>query len=289
MMAPARSVVSLESPNSEGLTGQLSVEQANLYRQASIIGNDALKVLDGITPFVPTADLDAVEALRALIRSQIRSLIDEFGRIDEPRKQRVETFLSTLFVLRVKEEKIVGGSLLRLGETLGLIREDGNRSILPVTAEDEAQVAGYELLINYVKTLQDIWQRYAATTESETKITGRYSERLSRVNVMLPVIADSNASFMSAMDSIGFTGSERRSDAALFTTLEAPPAFRLNRVDGSQIVFKPIADTSTTSTNSTISVTITLPDMTVNDLMNGSIASSVWKPLPSSLHQGSLA
>jgi hypothetical protein len=81
-----------------------------------------------------------------------------------------------------------------LGETLGLIRGDGDRSILPVTAEDEAQVAGYELLINYVKTLQDIWQRYAATTESETKITGRYSERLSRVNVMLPVIADSNAS-----------------------------------------------------------------------------------------------
>jgi hypothetical protein len=180
-----------------------------------------------------------------LIRSQIRSLIDEFGRIDEPRKQRVETFLSTLFVL--KTEKIVGGSLLRLGETLGLIRGDGNRSILPVTAEDEAQVAGYELLINYVKTLQDIWQRYTATTESETEITGRYSERLSRVNVMLPVIADSNASFMSAMDSIGFTGSERRSDAALFTTLESPGSVTLE------------------IPSLTITTTIALPDMTVND------------------------
>jgi hypothetical protein len=259
MMAPARSVVSLESPNSEGLTGQLSVEQANLYRQASIIGNDALKVLDGITPFVPTADMDVVEALRALIRSQIRSLIDEFGRIDEPRKQRVETFLGTLLVLG--QERIVGGSLLRLGQALELIaREDDNRSIVPVTTEDEAQVAGYELLINYVKTLQDIWQRYAAPTVSETKITGHYSERLSRVNVMLPVIADSNASFMAAMDSIGFTGSERRSDAALFTTLEAPPPFTCFNVKDS---FKPLADTETNSTD--IIVTITLPDMTVSD------------------------
>jgi hypothetical protein len=56
MVTPARSVVSLYSPYGDGnqvlsdssgasLAGQLPIEQANLYRQASIIVTDALKVL----------------------------------------------------------------------------------------------------------------------------------------------------------------------------------------------------------------------------------------------------
>lgn len=261
--APARSVVSLYSPDAGGLAGQLAVEQANLYRQASIIGNDALKVLDGLQPFNPTADIDAVEAVRALIRSQIRSLIDEFGRLDEPRKERVDGFFSTLLVLAplnngISERRVLGGSLVRLGAVAHLINrpeegESRNGSIVPVTAEDETQVAGYELLINYVKTLQDIWQRYVLTTVSETEVTGRYSERLSRTSIMLPVISDSNASLMAAMDSVGFTKSERRSDAALFTMLESPGAVTL----------------ATPSINNLpglrITTTIALPDMTVND------------------------
>lgn len=258
---PARSVVSLYSSTIEGSSGQLSVEQANLYRQASIIGNDALKVLDGLQPFNPTADTDAIEALRTLIHSQIRSLIDEFGRLDEPRKERVESFFSTLLVLSpvdpespIQERRVVGGSLFRLGEVTRLINrpsrsEDGNGAIVPVTLGDETQVAGYQLLINYVKTLQDIWQRYASNSVIETETTGRYSERLSRTNIMLPVISDSNASLMTAMDSVGFTQSERRSDAALFTTLDSPGTVTLTPQPGSNPV----------------TATILLPDMTVND------------------------
>jgi len=259
MMAPARSVVSLYSPEAEGIGGQLSVEQANLYRQASIIGNDALKVLDGLQPFNPTADIDALEALRALIRSQIRSLIDEFGRLDEPRKGRVENFLSALSVFAPpdpnsprSDRRLIGGSLFRLGEIARLntlnrgVRPPGG--IAPVTTSDESQIAGYELLVNYVKTLQDIWQSYTPDTDIETQITGRYSERLSRTSIMLPVVSDSNASFMSAMDSIGFTESERRSDAALFITLETPPLVTL-----------------TIQNNVVVESQITLPDMTMND------------------------
>jgi hypothetical protein len=283
LAAPARSVVSLYSPDSEGLSGQLSVEQANLYRQASIIGND---VLDGLQPFNPTADIDAVEALRALIRSQIRSLIDEFGRLDEPRKERVENFFSALG----PDETSEGGSLFRFGDATRLVanrlfgeRSDANRlfgeggSIIPVTVGDETQVAGYQLLLNYVNTLQNIWQRFTPITEIEEQVTGRYSERLSRVNIMLPVIADSNISFMSALDSVGFTHSERRSDAALFNTLDfLPKEVNFLEAVGDQTKVDPLVErvikavvalpaSQVPTLGRTAVITPTLPDMTIND------------------------
>lgn len=223
------------------MVGQLSVQQANLYRQGNIIATDALRVLAGLEPFDPTADIDAVEALRTLIQSQIGSLVEEFGRLDEPRLERVNTYFSTL-----------DKSLVELGKRIRLTRQIvGNGSgnprgdVFPVTINDEAQTAAYELLKNYVATLKIIWQNYAKVSEAE-EVSGRYSERLSRVNIMLPVIADSNSSFMNAMEAIGFTTSERRSDAALFTTLGSEFTLSIDLPDNT-------------------SNTVKLADITVND------------------------
>jgi len=220
---PTRSVVSLAG-NSTGFNGQLSVSQANLYRQASIIAADALRILEGLQPFGPTSDIDAVEALSALVRSQITALVEEFGRIDQPRKERVEIYFKTLLGSSTGTAGArQNGYLEKLGEQARLITKISSQpngiTTLPITAEDEAQVAGFELLVGYVRTLRTIWESYAADSDIEKEVTGRYSDRLSRANIMLPVINDSNTSFMSAMDSIGFSASERRSDAALFTTL----------------------------------------------------------------------
>lgn len=254
MFTPARSVVSLYSPNGAGnqvisgtngtgLTGQLSVEQANLYRQTSIIATDALRVLEGLQPFDPTADIDAVEALRSLIRAQINSLVEEFGRLDEPRPERVNVYLNA-----VTNHLNQLGTRARLGNIV-VAGKTSNDSGFPVTADDEAQVAALELLKNYVKTLRDIWARFQESSQSE-QVSGRYSERLSRASILLPVIADSNASFKAAMDSIGFTESERRSDAALFTSLGSPAQFQLS--------------INTAVSDITI-CDVLLPDITVND------------------------
>lgn len=230
---PARSAVSLHSPQNGGkrdaMIGQLSVQQANLYRQGNIIATDALQVLAGLEPFDPTADVDAVEALRTLIQSQISSLVEELGRLDEPRLERVSTYFSTL-----------DKSLDELGRRIRLTRQIimGNPSgnpvsdVFPVTINDEAQTAAYELLKNYVATLKIIWQKYIDSLSESEVVSGRYSERLSRVNVMLPVVTGSNHSFINAMDAIGFTTSERRSDAALFTTLGSEFTLSINLPDG---------------------------------------------------------
>lgn len=215
---PSRSAVSLYSQDgytptmtgemSAGLVGQLSAAQAALYRQASIIVADALKVLAGLQPFVPEAEMDKVDALRAMIQSEIKMLVDEFGRIDEPRADRVNTYFDQL--------KGPNGHLIQFGERAFLDR----RLAIPATVEDEAQIAGFDLLKNYVGILSNIWKNYQGTASSPKSLNyPEFSLRLSRASVLLPVIAEGNANFMSALDSIGFTETERRSSASRFTTL----------------------------------------------------------------------
>jgi len=197
---------------SAGLVGQLSAEQATLYRQASIIAADALKVLQGLQPFVPEAETDKVEALKALVGDEINSLVEEFGRVDEPRAQRVETYLSQL--------RGPNGHLIQLGDRAFL----DLRRVVPTTLDDEAQLAGYQLLVNYVRILREIWNNYQGNSQSSKSL--RYPEfslRLSRASVLLPVIAEGNNNFMSALDSIGFTETERRSSASRFTSLGNDP------------------------------------------------------------------
>lgn len=228
VFTPSRSVVStygsadgdnLAQAKGKDLKGQLSVEQATLYRQASIMVADALRVLEGIEPFDSSTDLDAVEALRALVASQLNSLIEEFGRLDEPRRDRVDIYFQTL-----QKNLVDMGRFARFS--------DNSQNL--VNADDEAQVAAYGLVLNYVATLKIIWQSFTEKSPAE-RASNSYSERLSRVSVMLPVITDSTASLLSAMDSVGFTESERRSDSALFSSLN-PNKFEL------KIPFKSITD-----------------------------------------------
>jgi hypothetical protein len=223
------------APTSIGV-GQLSVEQATLFRLASINAADALLVLDSLRPFDPEADIEHVEALRALIRSQITSLVDEFGRIDEPRKQRVETYLETL-----------KSSVTQFGDVAKLIATSSPYmdSEPPVTLSDETQVAGFKLLDKYVKALSSFWKQFRKESKQSS-----YSERLSRAHIILPVISDSNTSFMAAMDSIGFTASERRSEAAKFSNLADETTISLPFANGSSAIS---------------TFTLKLPDITVND------------------------
>ncbi len=213
MSTPARSVVSLYSPYGDGnqvlsdssgasLAGQLPIEQANLYRQASIVATDALQVLGSIEPFDPTADIDAVEALKALIRTQIDSLVAEFGRLDEPRNDLVNLYLCT--IKDNLDELGIRGRLSNISTTIsGKLIQNNFGNIFPVTLDDEAQVAALELLKNYRNTLKNISNRFLRESKSE-KTSGHYSERLAKVSILLPVVADGNISFMAALDSIGY-------------------------------------------------------------------------------------
>ena len=221
--APARTALVLSTPQdgypgvngiskpipqiAAGLAGQLSAEQATLYRETSVVATDALSVLAGLQPFVPEAETDKVEALRALVRSQINTLMDEFGRVEEPRPDRVDSYLAAL--------RGPNGSLAEFGRRAFL-----DRGITPVTPADEAMLAGFQLVQEYVRLIETAWKSYYdARTGTKSLRFPEFTLRLQRASVMLPVLAEGNVNFMQAMDSVGFGERERRSQAARFTGL----------------------------------------------------------------------
>lgn len=205
---PSRSMVSLYTADSSpaignGFAGQLPARQANLYRQAAIITGDALKVLEGLQPFDPRAELDQVEALRKLIRATLNSIVDEFSRVEEPRQERVRLYLQTL---ELHLNQFGGLSFL-------------NRvSVPPATESDESMTTGFELLKNYNGNLHDIWNKFSQKDTSSQSFS--LSERVDRANILLPVISQANNEFESALNSVGLLESERHSMALKFTVLE---------------------------------------------------------------------
>jgi hypothetical protein len=229
-----------------GFAGVLSTKQATLYREASVIAADALKILAGIEPFMPEADKEEVEALRALLRAEITALVEEFGRVDEPRDTRVEAYLNALDI-----------NVIEFGRR-GLV----DNPSLVTTINDEEQTAGFQLLKNYTGILRTIWENFDKL--ERPKPTLSLSEQVERANVILPVVAQGKVDLEAALDSVAFTESEQRSRAAFFTTL-----------DGRQIPLQIIGAGSIATRlinsplfNLIFNLGLQLPDITVRDLID---------------------
>ena len=135
---------------SAGLSGQLSVDQASLHRQASVIATDALRALDTIQSFSNLAESERVEALRALVRAEIKSIVDEMGRVDGPRPERIDTFFKALLGTTNS-----GGNLNLFGQ-----RAFVNASVVGTTVPNETEVARFKLLKDYAVTLRGVWKSY---------------------------------------------------------------------------------------------------------------------------------
>jgi hypothetical protein len=227
---------SLNDYSSTSLLTELSTKQAILYRQASIIMADALKVLAEIQFFSPQADKERVESLRELIRSQINVLVEEFRRADEPRSTRVESYLRSLdeYTSEFGKQSFI------------------NDPRLAVTIEDEEQTTKFELLKSYLETMSQAWAKYY-----NSERLGRWdslSVRVDRARVLLPIISQANLDFSNALESVGLSESERRSRASLFTALDLPAILEFER-DG-QVTADP-SDLATW-----------LPSITVSDLID---------------------
>jgi len=222
------------------LLGELSTRQAALYRQSSIIMTDALMILERLTSFVTQSDQERVEALRSLIKSNIKALVEEFRWIDEPRPARVEYYLSS-----------ITDSVLEFGRQAFL-----NDTLLAVTIDDENQVTQFELLKTYVQMLRQAWKSYQEAGQSNQ--ASPLSERIDRARVLLPVLAQGTLDFSNALESVGLSESERRSRASRFSTLPRP-AIETSR--GSDF-------SASASARIPTNLGDLLPDITVSDLID---------------------
>lgn len=228
-----------------GLTARssdISSRQDALRRSTSVIMTDALQVLEGLQPFVPQADIDRVESLRGLIRTQLKVLGEEFRRVDEPRTERVEAYLSFL-----------GDYIAELGRQAYL-----NDSTLAAVVEDEDQVTKFELLRTYVQMIGEGWKRYYRSEKSGRTVS--LSERVDRARVLLPVVAQATADFSNALESVGLSENERRSRASRFSTLEVASIEVISREANTGAT--PLRSPALTSLGQW------LPDITVSDLID---------------------
>jgi len=232
-----------------GLVGQLSVRQAALYHETSIIAADAVKILTGLEPFMPEADKEEVESLRSLIRSEIDAVVDEVARVDEPRVTRVDAYLNALDL-----------NLIEFGQR-GLFDDPTLATIIG----DETQTTGFELLKNYIIILRNIWNVFKnqqAQTQAQT-LPPSLSEQVERANIVLPVLAQGNVDFEAALDSVAFTESEQRSRAARFPALNGNVIVLPPRVVVGNVNLPP---NNVPLFNLILNLGRQLPDITVRDL-----------------------
>jgi hypothetical protein len=225
-----RSVVSLYSPQSDGaresagLAGQLSAAQANLYRQASLLVDDALRVLGSLDTLSDLANPDQVEALSTVARQQFETIAHEFGRVGEPREERVANAFAAL-------DSGTSGTLPALRGVALLTPSNAS-----ITLTDELLIASFDLLTGYVTTLRQLWVAFLAARPPFNVLTNLpLVDRLARASVMLPLIEGGNRTFLSVLETVGFTDAERRSEGARLIRLDpaqllpAPPLTMLPR------------------------------------------------------------
>jgi hypothetical protein len=241
---PARTVVSLSGPDANGSLdstpgyagGGLSARQTALYRQSSIIVADAQKVLSGLKPFIPDADPERVEAVRSLIGQILSALVQEFGRIDEPREPTVENYL--LALNGANNLNGPDGAIVQFGKAAGYLAQaqqvlgqqmQGQQPPGPqapnqqpanldfvVIPPDEGQLAGFRLVRDYVATITNVWRTYKRRDPSNPS---ELSLRIDRATIMLGTVNEANEDFRQALLSVGLGEAEQRASTARFNQL----------------------------------------------------------------------
>ena len=166
-----------------------------------------------------------MDALRTLINSQITNLVQEFGRVDEPRPGRVIAYFSALAGSMDDATKLsLGGpGALKSGSLASFSQAAvyNNTNAWVTTDTDAAQIAGFNLLLRYVQDLAMAWTTYDPTRLDpfDPWDPAQLSLRLERANILLPSVEQANDYVRQAWISVGFSESEQRSMANRFDGL----------------------------------------------------------------------
>lgn len=137
--------------------GAVTGGQASLYRRAMLARTEALRILDGLTPLRPDADLQDMEAYRLLVRNAADRLVSEIGLAGGPRVEMVDMYFAGLTgskdPIAGATADTVSGQLGALRDRFGLVDDYVN------TVDDEGIRTAYWTLFDLVADLQGSWAR----------------------------------------------------------------------------------------------------------------------------------
>jgi hypothetical protein len=190
------------------LGGSVSGAQASIYARAVDALSAALPVLRGLTPLRPDADVQEMDAARAVVESEFRAVVEEIGVPGGARAARVTALFDILLrqtVVGIGNVNVPDGMVGYLGNVFGLVPTQVN------TIEEEQVYSNYLLLGDYIRTIEQSWTSFNST------FAGRdLGTRLVLLSNALQVVAESVDEVAAAMDSV-FVGAAERT-VARFTT-----------------------------------------------------------------------
>ena len=193
------------SRSTDAFSGTYASPQAVLVRQTNVAGEDALRILAGLTPTSVTADLNKFEDARRAVGAEINGLMDEARYATGPRLQVAENFLLAL----VGDPEASGG-ITRPGLTvlytghLGQLASAGKVTTKPDTFGEERFYAGLRTIAAHCQTIIHAFVKYFE--DDETTLL----ELVARALQLLPILRESNDAWQASMSQAGVSDAERQ-------------------------------------------------------------------------------
>jgi hypothetical protein len=187
--------------------GVVSGGQASLYRRASVLRNEMLRILDGLTPLRTDADVQDVEAYRTMVRSAITQVVDELGTAGGPRVEVVDTYFSTLTgtvaPTPCTTADTVAGQAGALRDRMGLIDVNVNNP------EEEGIRTSFWTLVDMLVDLQTAWNAQRGHFSGGAG-QGFIGTELILISRLMEATADQVEELESLLDSVLVSKAERR-------------------------------------------------------------------------------
>jgi hypothetical protein len=193
--------------------GEITGAQASIYSRAKAAMDQALPLLDGLTPLKEDADPEDCDAIRALVRSELQNqLVPELGKPGGPVVQLVEQIFTLLIgsTNPITDLETVGGQLGELRFRFGLERKRVN------TVDEEVNLTNFLIVVDYINSLYVTWI-------AQSKFLGRQGlaepflgTQLVFLSQQLEEVAESVREAYDAMDSVFFGPAERQTTQLSF-------------------------------------------------------------------------
>ncbi|MBE2222224.1 MAG: hypothetical protein IAF02_11825, partial [Anaerolineae bacterium] len=184
--------------------GAVTGAQASIYARARAALDQSVPLIEGLRPLRADADDEDVEAIRALVQSQLTELIDELGVVGGPRQDRIKGLFNTLLGNKTPADPDdVHGLLGLMRDRFGLERQRVN------TVEEEQNLTNFRIIVDHVIGLKRSWKtlKHYFDRDGTDVFLGTQLVLLSR---SLDVIAESVRELYFKLDSVWLGAAERQ-------------------------------------------------------------------------------
>ena len=184
------------------LGGGVTGAQASLYSRASVALDHALPLLDGLYALKAEADRDEVDAIRAIVRSELIEVVAELKTEGGPRVARVDGLFDLLLGATTNSSD-VHGHLGQLEKEFGFEDKEIN------TLDEELDTSNFIAVVEYAISMRQSWDQFKGSGGGAS-VAKDLGTRLVLLSRTLSVAAESVQEVYAAMDSVFVGPSERQ-------------------------------------------------------------------------------